>query len=155
MIASKNLADKINGLALTDVSVTPARFTWRTLSRLPDDLKEILGLLPGEHQEFIRENLDGESKFLRGVPDFDLTHLLHYHDEENENAESVLGYVKTFFQGRPVDVAQGKGHVKRSFPFTFDWVVVLDPENKVLYSFILNAEKGLVHAGRKKTHRPH
>ena len=149
MNASKELTSKINQLLSSNIHLTPARFAWHTLSKLPIDLEEILKLLTNEHRELIQENLTGSPTFSQRVPDFDLSKTLRYYDEKNEDAALILGYVKTFFQGRPVDVAQGKGqHKEEYYSLTFDWIVVLDPENKVLYSFILNNEKAPTHAGR-------
>ena len=127
-----------NDFAFIDIGLfLPAASCPCTVSEIPSDLKSMLKLADKAQAKLILKLNQGKPEIKHGVTDFDLTNILKYYDEEYADLKKTLEFIKTYFTGRKVDVAIGKGEDKEE-GFEFDWVLVLD--NKTLFSFVLNLQ---------------
>ena len=134
--------EMFNDFAFIDIGLfLPAAVKSCNADKMPSDLKEALKLADEAHGKFIRELQKGKPQIKTGIKDFDLTKVLKYFDDESPDLKKNLDLIKAYFSGRAVDVVQGKGADKSDEGgFSFDYVLVLDPENKSLFSFILNLQ---------------
>ncbi|EKD29212.1 MAG: hypothetical protein ACD_79C00014G0001 [uncultured bacterium] len=134
-----NLVKLLNKFANIDIETAAvAVYSSCTLKELPSNYKDAVNLTLEEHRNLILDLNQKKPKFFRQIDDFDLNKYLHYYDEEFPDLEKNLKWIGDFFKGRKVDVIYGKGAEKGDFEF--DWILVLDPELKTLFSFILNLE---------------
>lgn len=128
------LSKAVNQLATTDIPIAAAASMPCALGQLPRSLAKLLPLLPSDHRDLIEECAHGRIRISRAVSTFDLLAAI----EDPANRPAAAARVRSFFDGRLVDVATGAGLSDEPYPISFDWVVVLDPDSKTLFSFVLN-----------------
>jgi len=128
------LTKAVNQLVPADIPIAAAASMPCATEQLPRSLAKLLPLLPSVHRDLIGECAQGRTRIDRAVATFDLLAAL----EDPANRPAAVAQVRSFFDGRPVDVAAGTGLSDEPYPISFDWVVVLDPQSKTLFSFIVN-----------------
>jgi hypothetical protein len=128
------LTKAVNQLVPADIPIAAAASMPCASEQLPRSLAKLLPLLPSAHRDLIGECAQGRTRIDRAVSTFDLLAAL----EDPANRPAAVARVRSFFDGRPVDVAAGTGLSDEPYPISFDWIVVLDPQSKTLFSFVLN-----------------
>lgn len=128
------LTKAVNQLVPSDIPIAAAASMPCGLEQLPRSLAKLLPLLPSVHRDLIGECAQGRIRIDRAVSTFDLLAAI----EDPANRPAAVARVRSFFDGRPVDVAAGAGLSDEPYPISFDWAVVLDPQSKTLFSFVLN-----------------
>jgi len=131
---ARAIVDAVNAAVSADVPVNAAASVACPLGRLPGELVDLLPLLPLEHRSLIQECAKEKPRMRRKLRTFDLRDLI-----DDEAAPSMdVAPIAGAFSGRAVDVARSSGLSDEPYPISFDWAVVLDPQSRTLYSFVLN-----------------
>jgi len=79
---------------------------------------------------------------LWSVLDIDLDfEVFHYHpSDDHPDTLKVRAAAKDFFLARPVDVIEGHGIYEGAYEFAFDFAIVLDAKNGLIFSFVWNLQ---------------
>lgn len=132
--AADSLVAAVNAVVPTDIQIPTAARVACAERRLPGSRDALVSLLAEQHGQLIAECGRGRAVVTRGVHGFDLLTLLEEPPDETDDSATIRGC----FDAGAVDIAVGKGLSDGPYPIGFDWVLVLDHESHVLYSFILN-----------------
>jgi hypothetical protein len=141
----KSLVDRLNSWAIADIAIDPAQFRPCRSRVLPTKVKKLAALLHKAHGTLIAENASEEEVPAQEVSDFDPTRdcaYTHYGEERDTHPESTatMAFARAYFAGRTIQLAKGEGGDGGAYPFTFDWLVALDPHTRVVFSFIWNLQ---------------
>lgn len=136
--AADSLVAAVNAVVPTDIQIPTAARVACAERRLPGSRNALVSLLAEQHGQLIAECGRGRAVVKRGVHGFDLLTLLLTLLEEPPDETDDSATIRGCFDAGAVDVAVGKGLSDGAYPIGFDWVLVLDHESHVLYSFILN-----------------
>jgi hypothetical protein len=141
----KTLVDRLNSWAIADIAIDPAQSRPCRSSALPKKVKKLAALLHKSHRDLITELASEENAPAQEVSDFDPTSdcvYTSYGEERDTHPESIatMAFARAYFAGRTVQVAGGEGGDGGAYPFTFDWLVALDPQSRVVFSFIWNLQ---------------
>jgi len=139
------LIELINDWALIDIALPPAAVTGCTAPSLPRKRKALWPLLPEKHREFFEQITEsGETKLgpstHHNTASYNPTDLCGYHRPGDDHPDTlkVRAASKDFFLGRPVDVIEGQGTSAGPYEFNFDFAIVLDAKNGLIFSFVWN-----------------
>ncbi len=137
----------INNWALIDIALDPAAVTACTAPSFPRNRKALWSILQEQHREFFEQITEsGETK--RGptvhhnTASYNPTDRCGYHQPADDHPDTlkVRAAAKDFFLGRPVDVIEGHGTYPGPYDFDFDFAIVLDAKNGLIFSFVWNLQ---------------
>lgn len=127
------LVEAVNACVEPDIPLPSADRAACDLDRLPASLGKIVPHVPEAHRRLVAKSVRGRLRVQSGVRGFDLVGRI---DDAVDPGRAAV--VRDYLAGRAVDVATGSGVSDGPYPFSFDWVVVLDRRSRTLYSFVLN-----------------
>ena len=133
---ARELVGRVNNWAECDIPIDPAQARATEIQGLPNQAGAIAQLLEDPHSETLLSMNNGSCRLQSKVQGFDLAALCHYHRPD----DGTVDLIRRYFERRTVDVATGRGAYEGSYPFEFDWIVVLEPEKALLLSFIFNLQ---------------
>jgi hypothetical protein len=137
------LVDLINNWALIDIGIPCATVTGCTAPSLPREREALWSVLPDKHREFYEElTLTGETlpgpTVHHNTASYNPTDLCGYYRPDDPQTPKVKAAAKDFFLGRPVDVIEGRGAHLGAYEFDFDFAIVLETKNGLIFSFVWN-----------------
>ena len=140
MANSNDLVSLVNEIANIDIKLDAAKSRNCDLKSLPSSLDGIIPLIDKGHADLIKKLNTGPVKAQQGVSDFDLTQSLKYYKNDLPGIQDKLNEVKEALKGQTVNVVEGTGKETEGYSFSFNWVVVLVPDEKMIYSFVFNLQ---------------
>ena len=142
-----DLLKLINNWALNDIGFDCAMVTGCTAPSLPRKRNALRSLLPEKHREFCEKITEsGETQHGATVhhntASYNPTDRCGYHHPGDDHPDTlkVRAAAKDFFLGRPVDVIEGHGIYEGAYEFDFDFAIVLDTKNGLIFSFVWNLQ---------------
>ena len=137
----------INNWALIDISLDPSAVTTCTAPSLPRKRKALWPLLSENHSDFFEQITEsGSTKPAptdhQNTDSYNSTDSCGYHQPADDHPDTlkVKAAAKDFFLGRPVDVIEGHGTYPGAYEFDFDFTIVLDTNNGLIFSFVWNLQ---------------
>jgi hypothetical protein len=139
------LVKRLNAWAAIDIGVEPAQFRSCTRKSVPTKVSEIAGLIHESHGTLLLKTETEDTVDVFDERNFDPTAdwtYTAYGDKRDTDPESVatMTFVRAYFASRQVHVASGQGASEPGYEFEFDWIVAIDPQDKIAFSFIRNLE---------------
>jgi hypothetical protein len=135
---AEQLVERINGWAYCDIPRDPAQVAKTKAERLPKTFPAVLKLVSGPHHELISQLNSGQMSRFTETDGFDPTEFCEYHGTD----AGVRRLAKRYFAGKTVEIAQGQGANNRpeEYDFVFDWLVVLEPQAGLIFTFVFNLQ---------------
>lgn len=138
------VGEMLNDWIECDIGIRPFRVvSLPSLDRLPDDPWEVVDHLPPEHRSLLLELGMADPEVDRGVNGFDLLQHCWYHSDgehggDGPSTRSVAAVADRYFRPRILESIEGYGSYDGPYPFAFEWRVLFDPQDRLLYSFVLD-----------------
>lgn len=128
----------LNSWIDSEIPITPFRvLVVPRLERLPLSYESLLTFLPAQHQSLLAEFADETERF-EAEKGFNLFERYADRARSREASPKRAAAARRYFANRSLEVVEGTGLFGDPYWISFDWLVALDRESHLLFSFILN-----------------